>query len=245
MYNEEPSIPSLRGMFAGQLYLPPDCDHRIIIVNDGSNDKTPSLIARWADEDNQVTVLTHERNMGLGEAILTGFREAIKMDCTCIVTIDADASHPVKVINDLINAILSGADIAIASRFAEGGGQKGVSASRRFLSFGARILLSTVFPLKGVRDYTTGFRAYRTALVKKALGLRDYPFLICDTFAATAELLLKMATQAHEITEIPLLLRYDLKESSSKLKLFPTIFEYLKLCRMTKENCFLGKGISI
>lgn len=245
MYNEEKSIPDLRDMFDGDFSLAPGFDHRIIAVDDGSRDGTLSLVLRWAQENSRVTILSHTQNMGLGQAILTGFGEAVRMGSTCIVTMDADASHPETVISRLVSAVLAGADIAIASRFAGGGEQKGVTLFRRFLSFNARVILSAVFPLKGVRDYTVGFRAYRTTLVYSALGKKEGPFLKFNTFTATAELLLKMVTLAQKIVEVPMVLRYDLKKSPSKLKLPGTVFDYARLCLMPKKRCVSGKGLRI
>jgi len=245
MYNEEVSIPSLRSMFDRNLSLPPDFEHCIIAVNDGSNDGTLGLIGRWSQENKRVTILSHTKNMGLGQAILTGFGESIRMGSTCVVTMDADASHPGTVIKQLVDALLAGADIAIASRFAGGGRQKGVTLFRRLLSFGARVLISAVFPLKGVTDYTVGFRVFRTSLVEAALSKREGTFLAFKTFTATAELLLKMATMAQKIVEVPLVLRYDLKKSRSKLKLLATVRDYVSLCRMPREKCSLGKGLRI
>lgn len=245
MYNEEMSIPRLRSMFDRNISLLPDCDHRIVVVDDGSSDGTLALIVRWMQENNRVVVLSHTQNMGLGQAILTGFSEAIRMGSTCIVTMDADASHTETVINQLVGAVLRGADIAIASRFVKGGGQKGVSFFRYFLSFIARLVLSTIFPLRGVSDYTVGFRAYSTTLVEKALSKQKGQFIVFKTFAATVELLLKMATLAQKIVEVPLVLRYDLKRSPSKLKLLATVRDYVALCNQPKKNCILGKGLRI
>lgn len=244
MYNEEESIPYLREMFDQNLTLPSDCVHRIVAVNDGSSDKTLEMITRWARENERVAVVSHTKNMGLGQAILTGFGEAIHMGSDVVVTMDADASHTEVVITQLVSAVLAGADIAIASRFALGGQQIGVPFYRRVLSWGARMVMKTVFPLNGVTDYTISFRAYRTSMVLHALSRKE-EFLDFKTFAIMVELLLKMAPFAKKIVEIPITLRYDLKMSSSKLKLGPTLRDYVRLARMPKARCELGKGLGV
>ncbi|MDH7478699.1 MAG: glycosyltransferase [Syntrophomonadaceae bacterium] len=244
MYNEEESIPFLRVMFDENLTLPSDCEFRIVAVNDGSSDRTLELITRWAREKKKVLAVSHTRNMGLGQAILTGFGEAIRMGSDVVVTMDADASHTEAVISQLVSAVLAGADIAIASRFAAGGKQVGVPLYRRFFSWGARMALRLLFPLEGVTDYTISFRAYRTKMVEYALSCKE-EFLDFKTFAIMVELLLKMAPFAQKIVEIPICLRYDLKMSSSKLKLGPTLRDYLRLARLPKAKCQLGKGLGV
>lgn len=245
MFNEEKSIEILRKMFGEKFQLPFGCKHRIIIVNDGSTDRTPELAAKWEKEDRLVTVLTHKHNLGLGQAILTGFQKAIQEGAEGIVTMDADASHPAQIIPQMVQEINSGADIVIASRFTAGSTQKGVPWHRRLYTAGARVLLASFFPLEGVKDYTVGFRAYRAALIREALKKSCGALVTTHSFAASAEILLKVSTIARNIKEVPLTLRYDQKESLSKMKAAAAIKDYLKLCLMPKKTCLLGRGIKL
>lgn len=245
MYNEEISIFPLRNMFAVSNFELPESECRIVIINDGSTDNTLSLVKRWAEEDLRVTVITHPQNMGVGQAILTGFAEAIRMESDCVVTMDADASHPGTIIKELLLAVNNGADIAIASRFAKGGIQIGVPLVRKVYSLGARIILSLIFPLRGVSDYTVGFRAYKTSLLKKALSTSNKPFLQFSSFASSVEILLKIAPFADKIVEVPMVLRYDQKQSPSKLKFWDTICDYFRIFLLPKKKCTLGKGLKL
>ncbi|MEN6351463.1 MAG: glycosyltransferase family 2 protein [Syntrophomonas sp.] len=245
MYNEELSIPLLRKMFDDQLEMPDGFEYRIVAVNDGSQDNTLALANNWAQENHRVVVLSHTRNMGVGQAILTGFGEAIRMNSTCVVTLDADASHPGGIIKQMVAEVEGGADIVIASRFAGGGKQIGVPPIRKLYSLGARMLLSLFFPLKGVRDYTVGFRAYNTPMVNQALSRTEDSFLAFRSFATSVEILLKLVPFAQKVAEVPLALRYDHKVSPSKLKLWHTIGDYLKLFMLPKQKCKLGRGLKI
>lgn len=245
MYNEELSIAPLRAMFDGSDFLPPGYEYRIVTVNDGSQDGTLNLINRWAEENHRVMVVSHTRNMGVGQAILTGFGEAIRMSSACVVTMDADASHPGEIIGQMIDTLQAGADIVIASRFARGGTMVGVPFLRQVYSLGARMLLSLVFPLQGVKDYTVGFRAYKTPLLNQALSQTSDSFLTFRSFATSVEILLKAAPLAGKIVEVPLVLRYDHKKSPSKLRLWSTITDYLKLFFLPKQKCPLGRGLKI
>jgi len=245
MYNEEDSIAALQAMFDENPALLPGYDCRIVVVDDGSRDSTRELVLRWSLQNSRVTIVSHLQNMGLGQAILTGFGEAIGMGADCVITMDADASHTEKVINQMVEVLQKGADIVIASRFAKGGGQIGVTGGRQILSWGARQLLKLVFNIRGVTDYTINFRAYRTDLLKDALAKSQSPFLVLRSFAAVVELLLKLVPLAEKIAEVPLVLRYDFKKSPSKLRIMATIADYLRLCLMPKERGVLGTGLKI
>lgn len=245
MYNEMHSIPALRSMFDDSLNLN-DCEYRLLLIDDGSTDDTLALARSWAEEDSKVIVVPHSTNMGLGQAVLTGLREALKLGAACMVTLDADGTHPAELINDLIEAVTTkGAEIAIASRFTGGGGQKGVPLHRQFVSFGARFFFRLMFPLKDINDYTTNFRAYKAEMVAAAFKARAEVFLVSRSFAATAELLLKMATLSHKIVEVPLVVRYDLKQSESKLRLLSALRDCLRLCLQPAQKCPLGRGLEI
>jgi len=245
MYNEELSVPVLCSMFERGITLPEGCDYRIIIINDGSSDATLQKVMEWAKGDSKVTILSHTENKGLGQAILTGFYEAVRMNSSYIITMDADATHPCGLIGTLVQAVLEGAEIAIASRFVKDGEQKGVPLFRRFLSFGARKYYRLFFPLAGVSDYTVNFRAYRAELIKSAFDKVDGPLLVSGSFTTVAELLLKLATISTKISEVPMVLQYDCKKSCSKLGIASTVRDSIKLCRLPKEKCPLGKGLRI
>lgn len=245
MYNEELSIPLLQEMFAAKIEMPSGFDYRIVAVNDGSKDRTLELVNKWAQENHRVKVLSHTQNMGVGQAILTGFGEAIRMKSVCVVTLDADASHPSGIIKQMVAEVKNGADIVIASRFVSTGKQIGVPPIRRVYSLGARMLLSIFFPLKGVRDYTVGFRAYRTSLVNQALSQTEEGFLTFRSFATSVEILLKFITLADKVVEVPLVLRYDQKISPSKLRTLNTIQDYFRLFMLPKQKCKLGRGLKI
>src|SRR5688572_3570429 len=64
----------------------------IIVVNDGSTDSTPELLAGLG-RDPGVTVLTHPRNRGKAAALCTGFAAAAEAGFTHAISIDTDGQH--------------------------------------------------------------------------------------------------------------------------------------------------------
>ena len=125
--------------------------------------------------------------------------------------------------------IHEGCDVVIASRFESGGTVRGVPLNRHFLSIGARLLFTTLFPTRGVRDYTSGYRAYRASVVREAFAKYGDDFVGETGFSCMADVLLKLRKQGVVFGEAPLRLRYDLKGGESKMQVFRTIWLTLKL----------------
>jgi len=100
----------------------------------------------------------------------------------------------------------------------------GLTAQRRFLSWGASWLFRAAFPIPNVRDYTCGFRAYRAGTLRRAIdGNPD--FFSERGFTCMVDILLKLRTEDPPVlmTEVPLLLRYDKKIGASKMDVGQTV----------------------
>lgn len=222
-YNEAESLPLLLARFresALQIGA-----HKILVVDDGSEDET-ALVAREAGKQQPVRVVRHSSNQGLGAALLTGLRSA--MDAAeIVVTMDADDSHDPATIPLMINRLNEGFDIVIASRFQDGGEEVGVAAHRKLLSHSASTILSLAAGVQGARDYSCGFRAYRSSFLRMLIREVGEDKLVCETgFACMVELLLKASAHGARIAEVPLVLRYDRKQSASKIRVVRTIVRY-------------------
>ncbi len=203
---------------------------RVLVVDDGSRDGTVG-VAEAAARDLPVEVIRHERNRGLAAAIRTGIQEACRRaaDRDVVVTMDADNSHPPELVVEMLTQLESGYDLVIASRFVHGGKEEGVPWRRRMLSRAAGLVFRCVCPIPGVRDYTTGFRAYRAVLLKELWSIHGDRLIEAAAFSVMTELLLKTRTLRPRIAEVPLVLRYDLKEGASKMRLGRTIRDYARL----------------
>lgn len=202
--------------------------YEIVVVDDGSTDATAS-IAEAAAERMPLRLVRHPANQGYGRALRTGILDALER-ADVVVTLDADESHDPALVLELVAAIEAGADVVVASRFVEGGREVGVPWNRRILSHGASLLYRIVLPVPGVRDYTCGYRAFRAGFLETVvdrLGRDD--FLSEAGFAAGLELLLQVAEAGAEIVEVPLVLRYDQKQSESKMRVGRTMARHLAM----------------
>ncbi|MCP5064669.1 MAG: glycosyltransferase, partial [Ignavibacteriae bacterium] len=228
-YNEEESLPNLLKRI-GDLNISHDTKIKVIVVNDGSSDQT-SEVASKSDQNLQLTIVNHEKNMGLGQAVQTGIKEALSQanDNDIVVIMDADDTHDVTLLDEMISQIEDGADITIASRFVDGGDDASAPMFRRMLSRGASVIFKTILPLNSINDFTSGYRGYRVRLLRKASVHFGETLVNEQGFACMVELLLKLRHWSPKIVEIPFELRYDRKLGESKLKLSKTIFQYIKL----------------
>jgi len=156
-YNEIENLPKV----VAALFNLPLPELNILVVDDNSPDGTGEIADQLANEsDGRLQVLHRKGKLGLGSAYIQGFQRAIDQGAELVGQMDADLSHPVEKIVDLVKT-LDVVDIAIGSRYVPGGKldekwpfwRKALS---NFGNFYARTILS--MPL---RDVTGGFRLWR------------------------------------------------------------------------------------
>lgn len=231
-YNEEASLPALLERLQSLSQTAP-FSIRFLFVDDGSVDHTPELLSRYVSTHEEAELMTHSENRGLGAAVnsMLTYAVAILGDEDVLVTMDGDDTHDPALALSLVDKLLSERlDLVIASRFVPGAGEFGVSWHRRLLSRGAGLFFKLFFPIAGVRDYSSGFRAYRLSLLRSAL--RRWPRLVTtDGFDSMAEVMAKLSRLAPRAGELPLILRYDQKRSKSKMRVLRTIGGYIRLLR--------------
>jgi dolichol-phosphate mannosyltransferase len=226
-YNEEASLAPLLSRLAAVART-----ERMVVwvVDDGSSDRTVEVAERGAP-GLEVKIVRHPVNLGLGQAVQTGLRAVLEAAAPVdfVVVMDADDTHDPALIPRLHEAMDAGADVAICSRFIEGGDDRTAPLFRRMLSRGAAALFRRALRLDGVRDFTSGFRAYRVNLLQRAVGHWGERMVEEQGFACMVELLLKLRHCRPTITEVPLVLQYDRKQGASKLHLRRTVVQYVKL----------------
>ncbi len=228
-YNEEDSLPPLleRINEAYRLY---GWNASVVVVNDGSKDRTLE-VARNFPSDIPIDVVDVQPNKGLANAINTGLRHAIRdlKDTDIVVTLDADDSQNPFLIQRMAMQIAEGSDLVIASRYQPGARIKGLKRSRRFFSWAAGLLFRVFVGFEGIKDYTCGFRAYRVDMLKKTISFYGDKFITQKGFGCMVEVLLKVASQSATMNEVPMILRYDLKQGESKMNVQKTMKQTLKL----------------
>jgi len=132
----------------------------VVVVDDGSPDGTAEVASSLPG----VVVIRRPRKLGLGSAVREGARRA---SADIVVVMDADLQHPPEVVPRLVEALAKcGADVAVASRYMEGGyavwGSPVRLAVSRLSALAVRLLIPGV---RGVRDPLSGFFACRRGLL--------------------------------------------------------------------------------
>ena len=231
-WNEPANLPSLLRSMKRNLEEAGLSEYHVVVIDDGSTDGTADVVSSLK-ADVPLTLRQNERNLGLAESLKRGLMCALGLsrdDDDIIVTMDADNTHTPGLIFRMAQAIAEGNDVVIASRYRYGARVRGLTASRRLLSQGASWLFRVVFPMRGVRDYTSGFRGYRAGLLRRAFDELGPDGIISERgFACMVDILLKIREFDPIVAEVALILRYDQKEGASKMNVGRTVRETLHL----------------
>ncbi|MBI2808934.1 MAG: glycosyltransferase family 2 protein [Planctomycetes bacterium] len=136
---------------------------RILVIDDGSTDHTPELLARQSD----VQVVTHPRNRGYGSALISAFSHALTTDCDVLITMDCDGQHEPARIPVLLEAIHD-ADIVSGSRYLRDFRQNTLAtpADRRHINETITRELNELLGFN-LTDAFCGFKAYRRDALKR------------------------------------------------------------------------------
>lgn len=203
-YNERDNLPELARAITQH-------GHRLLIVDDSSPDGTGDVADDIAGRDALTSVLHRPSKQGLGPAYAAGFDKALSEGAEVIIEMDADFSHDPADLPRLVEAIESGADLVIGSRYVPGGSTPDWPIHRRLISRGGNFYARTMLGVP-VRDATAGFRAFRASALR-GLG---YSQAEASGYGFQVE----MAWRAHRaglrIEEIPISFR-DRTRGKSKM----------------------------
>jgi dolichol-phosphate mannosyltransferase len=139
----------------------------IILVDDNSPDGTGKLADILAENKNNIKVIHRPRKLGLGSAYKTAIQNA---EGEAIITMDGDFSHNPEELPRLIETWRSHkVDIVIGSRYIKKNSLNGWSLQRKLISQIGNLLARYILRLR-IRDLTSGFRVYRTTIIKRMLN---------------------------------------------------------------------------
>jgi dolichol-phosphate mannosyltransferase len=132
-------------------------------------------------------VLHRPGKQGLGTAYIAGFRWALERDYQFVFEMDADFSHDPKYLPQLLQVARTGADLALGSRYVEGGGTINWGVVRQLISKGGSLYARTILGIP-VRDVTGGFKCFRRRVLEaidlSTVNAQGYGFQIEMTFRA-------------------------------------------------------------
>jgi len=165
----------------------------VIVVNDGSKDRTSEILTQYTKTVSNVLALRHRTNLGKGGALKTGYEAALRLGYECLVTIDADGQHPPELISTFTTPIINGeVDAVFAYRdhkdpmpFVRKAGNRMINLCTRWF-FGMHL-----------RDVWCGFRAFSAEVYK------DIHWVQTD-YSGEIEVVLKMGRKQIRYKEEPI-----------------------------------------
>jgi len=185
---------------------------KLVVVNDGSSDRTRATLDRLSGQFANLIVIHHERNGGYGTALRTGMKHAEEAGFDYALFMDSDLTNDPADIPRFLPFMEQGVDVIKASRFVRGGHMQTVPWRRRIFSHAGNIVARSLFRV-GVKDCTNGFRAVKVAILAQ-MNLREsgFPVIVEELYQAKA--------LARSFCEVPVVL------SSRSGDQRPTTFSY-------------------
>jgi dolichol-phosphate mannosyltransferase len=203
-YNERDNIRPIVGAVRAHGY-------DVLIVDDGSPDGTGEIADELAGSDEGVHVLHRTTKEGLGPAYAAGFAHGLAMGAEILCEMDADFSHDPTDLPRLVAAVRDGADLAIGSRYVEGGGTDGWPWHRVAISRGGNRYASMMLGVR-VADATAGFRAFRDTTLRKV----DPSTCEASGYGFQVEMAWRTEQAGLAIVEVPITFR-DRRYGESKM----------------------------
>ncbi len=183
-YNERETIEPMVRALGMHLDLARD---RVLVIDDNSPDGTGEIADALSAELAWVDVLHRPGKHGLGAAYLAGFERALAAGAELVIEIDCDFSHDPAVVPELIAACEAGVDLALGSRWVEGGGTVNWGAGRKLISRAGSLYARVILGVD-VRDLTGGFKCFRREVLERidldAISAKGYGFQIETTYRA-------------------------------------------------------------
>lgn len=162
--------------------------YKVIIVDDASPDRSGVIADEIAAEYPDVLVLHHERNLGYGAAVRTGFKLANELDYDWICFTDGDDQYDV---NELchMSKLFHHYDLIITFRYSRIYG-----ATRIFISYVYNLVVRFLFR-SPFRDHSSGLKAIRSCVIKELTVCSNSPFV-------GAEIIIKTMVRGYPIGEV-------------------------------------------
>lgn len=204
---------------------------KIYLIDDGSTDSTVREVERYRNLC-PVVIIRHDRNLGVSAAFKTGFDTVMKEaePDDLILTIEANKNADLSLVPRMIELAGEGTDLVLASCYAPGGSVVGDPFIRLMMSRMINVFLQVLFPFQRIHTYTSFYRLWTAGLIGRIRTATDGLYFRREGFVCMADMLLEARKiEGIRVQEVPLVLKSDIRESGSKMKILRTISGYVKL----------------
>lgn len=199
----------------------------LLLVNDGSTDRTREVVMGFAPRF-PVDAVDHPTNLGVGQGFRSGFAAALARlgDDDVVVTIEADNTSDLGILPAMLRQVEQGSDVSLASCYAPGGTVKGTTPLRMLLSKVANWIIKAFCGVSEVHTYSSFYRAYRVAALRRAVARYGDRFIEEPGFVCMVEVVVKLHRMKMKLTEVPMILDGGQRKGASKMKVLRTIRGY-------------------
>lgn len=214
-------------------------DLHIVVVDDHSPDGTSMEVKNLSAIYHNIKLLLRTDENGRGSAVIAGFKYALDHGADYVIEMDADFSHHPKYIPHLLEAMYD-ADIAVGSRFVNGGKDVNRGIVRKVITLLAGVYIRTLLKLK-IKDVTSGYRCFKREVLE-AIGLNS---IISIGPSIVSEVYYKAHLKGFLFKEIPIEF-VDRVYGQSKLNgvtLIKTLLAIFKFKRLNRKGLLFEKGL--
>jgi glycosyltransferase involved in cell wall biosynthesis len=185
-------------------------DAEVIVVDDGSSDDTVAILQRWMADQKRLHLVKNPGNRGKGYAVRNGLLQARG---NIVMFTDADLSSPMEEAERLMEAIDSGADVAIGSRWLDK--QKQTVHQPLYRRFFGRCFNGVTRRVVGLpfKDTQCGFKAFRRDAAQTIFRLQTI-----ERWGFDPEILFIAQKLKYKIVEVPVTWGHDERSRISYLK---------------------------
>jgi dolichol-phosphate mannosyltransferase len=208
----------------------------VIVVDDASRDETAAVAERYAQLDPRILVVRHEKNQGVGGAMVTGFGKALESGADIVVKVDGDGQMPIWLVPQLVQPLIDGtADYTKGNRFRDFQAVRAMPFVRRIGNVALSFLSKAATGYWHCFDPTNGFIAIRADVLSQ-LPLKK----IDRTYFFETSMLSHLYVLGAVVKEVPMPARYAGETSSLSLtrvlRQFPGKLAWSLLRRLVLKN---------
>jgi glycosyltransferase involved in cell wall biosynthesis len=192
----------------------------IIVVDDASPDSTAELVTAYAKKDKRISLIRHASNLGVGGAMVTGYRKALELGAQIIVKMDGDGQMDMDHLPELLSPLVDGqADYTKGNRFRDFKSLQKMPLIRRVGNMGLAFLSKAATGYWTLFDPTNGFNAIRSEVLAQ-LSLEG----IDPSYYFETSMLAHLYLLGAVVKDVPMPARYQ--SEVSNLLVHRVLFEF-------------------
>ena len=185
----------------------------IVVVDDDSPDRVSRQVRQMQLADPRITLVRHQVNKGVGGAMVTGYREALRLGADVVVKLDGDGQMDPQHLPALLSPLLAGeADYAKGNRWHDDGSLACMPTMRRLGSVALSFLAKIASGYWSVFDPCNGYTAVRAETLTK-LRLEA----LAEDYYFETSMLVELSMLRAKVVDVPIPAQYGEEESSMRL----------------------------